>query len=104
MNIMKPFGEQVVLTRVMVAHNNEERFTCTSIVLRFARSSRADATMSLSKILEQLHADRRGAVQAEYTIVLMLVVVSCIGAMLTLGTYVLVFYDQFEIFSALPLP
>jgi Flp pilus assembly pilin Flp len=54
--------------------------------------------------LRRLHADTRGAVQAEYTIVLMLVVVSCIAVMMALGTYVVVYYDQFEVFTALPLP
>jgi hypothetical protein len=60
--------------------------------------------LSPTTILGRLHADTRGTVQAEYTIVLMLVVVSSIAAMTALGAYVLVFYDQFEIFTALPLP
>jgi Flp pilus assembly pilin Flp len=60
--------------------------------------------LPLTQILGRLHADTRGAVQAEYTIVLMLVVVSCMAAMMALGTYVVVHYDQFEVFTALPLP
>jgi Flp pilus assembly pilin Flp len=60
--------------------------------------------MSLRKLLGRLHADERGLAETEYTILLVLVVIGTLGVMARLGGYLGAYYEQYELYTALPLP
>jgi Flp pilus assembly pilin Flp len=60
--------------------------------------------MSLRQWLGRLHRDERGLAETEYTIILVLAVVGTLGVMARLGGYLGAYYEQYELYTSMPLP